>query len=118
MSRPRAGNLISPSGYVVLATLLSVAYLAADAAGWRECTSILSGTPSGPPGFDDGSVWRGLAYVALYLGFVLLVPVLLIAAPVFALLLRRISRTSHASLSNGNTPQDLSEDRRCAQPPA
>ena len=64
--------------------LLAVVYGVAHAAGLREYTSILCGMP-------PGSGWRsflGAAYILLYLGFVIVVPILVLGAAIFALLLR------------------------------
>ena len=88
----RPGRLISPSGFLVLALLFSLAYLTADAAGWRQYTSVLSGTPSGPGGVYGPDAWRGGVYIVLYFAFVLLVPILVIAAVLFFVLQRRVRR--------------------------
>ena len=73
-------DLFSPKDLVRRAAVVAGLYWAAELAGLREFTSIINGTM--------GSVelgWRlsgflGLAYLAVYLAFVLLAPMLLLAA--------------------------------------
>ena len=79
-------RLLSPKGLLVRAVSLVVAYAIAHAFGLREYTSIFSGT-SPPSGWRDTvSVGLGVAYVTFYLGFVLVAPVLALAAALFAAL--------------------------------
>lgn len=67
--------------------ILAVLYVTFDGLGWREHTSFLSGT--GPTGNDsEPSLVRGGIYVLAYMGFVLVAPVLVLAAGIFAILLR------------------------------
>jgi hypothetical protein len=86
-----ACRLLSPRGFLGLAGILAVAYWGCDLAGWREYTSFLSGTfEAGRQG--DVGVMLGAVYVLAYLGFVLIAPVLVLAAAVFAILLRAANR--------------------------
>ena len=64
-----------------------VVYLVCDGLGWREYTSVLSGTVE-PGDQSGGFLVLGLIYVVAYLGFVVAAPILILAACVFSLLLR------------------------------
>jgi len=59
---------------------------------WRACTSVVCGTsPTG--NVNDGFVvFKGCAYALSHFLFVLGAPILLIAAGVYALLLKRAAR--------------------------
>ncbi|MBX3264412.1 MAG: hypothetical protein KIS78_05765 [Labilithrix sp.] len=73
-----------PAALFGLAGLLAVAYLAARVAGWAEHTSAICGMPRSPASWTLGPV-----FVVLYLAFVVLAPVLAIAATLDTLLLLR-----------------------------
>ncbi|MGO8688990.1 MAG: hypothetical protein ACLQLG_05095 [Thermoguttaceae bacterium] len=80
-------RLVTPGGFLWLAAALVLVYLVCDGLGWREYTSVLSGTVE--PGDQGGRfLVPGLIYVAAYLGFVVAAPLLALAAGVFSLLLR------------------------------
>lgn len=66
---------------VVWAVLLALTFALVHALGFRAYTSILSGTGS----CNDRETLCGLAYLTLYAVFVILVPVLLLAAGLLAL---------------------------------
>jgi hypothetical protein len=73
-------DLFSPKDFVRRAVVVAVIFLTVHLAGLREYTCILNGT-SGSVALGRGmSAFLGLAYVFAYLGFVLLVPILLLAA--------------------------------------
>ena len=70
---------ITPGGFLWLAAALVLVYLVCDGLGWREYTSVLSGTVE--PGDQGGRFLApGLIYVAAYLGFVVAAPLLALAA--------------------------------------
>ena len=81
-------SIVSPRGLASAALFLAVAYGAAHALGLRADATILSGTA--PP--DPGGTTLGLVYVVLYFGFVVLAPILAIAAALMALLGRFTAR--------------------------
>jgi hypothetical protein len=62
--------------FVGYAIVFGALFLAAHLAGWRSYTGALSGT--GPR--DPTQAYRGAAYVILYVGATVVVPILLIAA--------------------------------------
>jgi hypothetical protein len=79
----------SPAGFLLRAILITMLYCASELLGLREYTTFLSGT--------SGNVnlgWRtasllGLIHLLLYVGFILLVPILLITAGLLAVWKRR-----------------------------
>jgi hypothetical protein len=83
-------QLFSPKGFLICAATFSALFLACHLAGFRGHTGILCGQM--PPG-SRLAPFFGMAYVLFYFAFVLLVPVLAIAAAILALLLRLL----HAS---------------------
>jgi hypothetical protein len=84
----RRVQVVSPLGLLALAALVAAAYGVVHALGWREHVSVVFATSGG----GGGQMVMGLLYVAGYFGFVLLVPVLVPAAGVFALLSRLLAR--------------------------
>ncbi len=84
--RIRFPRPITPGGFATVAIVLALGYLVAELLGWREYAGFLSGTL--PAGASEFRAALGLLYVIAYLGFVLAAPILLIAAGLFALLLR------------------------------
>ena len=87
-SSPRPPRrIVSPGGFLVMAATLAAMFLVCLVAGWRENTSFLCGTP--PAGESaDLAILLGLCYALSYFAFVLLVPILVLAAAIFAVLLR------------------------------
>jgi hypothetical protein len=79
--------IFSPKGFLLRAGLIAVIYFIFHLAGLREYTVILSGnSPTDDPAHTyAGSL--GCVYIVFCFAFILLVPILLIAAPVFAGLL-------------------------------
>jgi len=78
------GPTFSPHGLLTRAVIITLAYFVAHLAGLRAYTTIICGTsPTGNPA-DTWAAVLGVIYVLLYLGFVVLVPVLVIAALLFA----------------------------------
>lgn len=81
----RLGNLwhaefLSRKDLLQRAFVIGVAFLAAQLAGLREFTSVLNGTTGSMALGWDVSAFLGILYIAVYLAFVLLVPVLILAA--------------------------------------
>jgi len=83
------GRMASPGGLLRIAAAFALFYLAVHFLGWRQYTGFLSGTAP-PAGSMEAGVARGLVYIAAYLGFVLLVPILVLAAFIMALVLRAL----------------------------
>ncbi len=80
LARLWRAELFSPKDFLRRAVVLATLFLALHVAGLREYTSILNGTVVSAELGRGMSAFLGLAYVFAYLGFVLLVPMLLLAA--------------------------------------
>jgi hypothetical protein len=68
-------------GLLIGAVLIGLVFLVCHAAGFRESTSVLSGTYTGA-----GSVKSALVYAAVYMGFVILAPIFVLGAAALFLL--------------------------------
>lgn len=93
---PTQGGVPSPGYFLEWAGLLMVVFLIAHVAGLREFTSVLNGTV-GSTSLD----WKtasllGVVYVFLYLGVVLVVPILVLAA-LISKMWRRMTTTKGAA---------------------
>jgi hypothetical protein len=73
-------DFLSPKDLARRALMLALIYGLVSACGLREFTSILNGTVGSVALGWHLSLFLGLLYIVVYLGFVLLVPTLLIAA--------------------------------------
>lgn len=74
----------SPKDFLRRAVVLLLVFLAVHLAGLREFTSILNGTMASVELGRGMSAFLGLVYVFAYLGVVLVVPILLLAAAMLA----------------------------------
>jgi hypothetical protein len=77
-------ELFSPKDFLRRAVVVAIIFLAVHIAGLREYTCILNGTVGSVELGRGMSAFLGLAYVFAYLGLVLLVPILLLAAAMLA----------------------------------
>jgi hypothetical protein len=74
----------SPKDLVRRAAVIALVFLVIHLAGLREYTSILNGTPGSVEMSWRTSALLGLTYIFAYLAFVLLAPILLLAAAILA----------------------------------
>jgi hypothetical protein len=74
----------SPAGFLQRAIVISLVYLLVHLAGWREYTSVLNGTVGPDSAGWTLSAFLGVAYVIIYLVFIILVPVLILASGILA----------------------------------
>src|SRR6185295_17102557 len=81
---PRPERL-SAKGLLRYAAGLSVFFLAAHLAGLREFTSVLNGTVGSTAVSWEIAALLGVTYIAFYLAFVIVVPVLVAAAILLSL---------------------------------
>jgi len=86
-----AASWPSPRYLVIRALMLGVLFFLAHLAGLREYTAFLSGTAAGQTTMG-WSVFYGTVYIVLYLGVVVLAPILAIAAGLLVLWEKVISR--------------------------
>jgi hypothetical protein len=82
-------------------------YLVVHLAGLREFTSLLNGTIGSVELGWRLSAFLGLAYIFIYLAFVLLVPILLLAAVLLALWQRSFLSSTPQRPSSSQGEEDL-----------
>ena len=85
----------SPKDFLRRALVICVLFLIAHLAGLREFTSLLNGTTGSLELGRQLSVTLGLSYIVLYLAFILLVPILILAAIILALWLKFFHQSQH-----------------------
>jgi hypothetical protein len=73
-------NFLSPKDLVRRAVVITLLFSIAHVAGLKEFTSVLNGTPGSVELGWRTTAFLGVTYIVAYLGLVLLVPVLLLAA--------------------------------------
>jgi TRAP-type C4-dicarboxylate transport system permease small subunit len=83
---------LSPAGLLVRAALVVVFFAICHIAGWREHTTFLSGTSASADGGVNTSAVLGVIYMASYFGFVLLTPILALAAGILFVFDHRMKR--------------------------
>ena len=81
----RRAPFLSRKDLVHRALFISVAFAVVQGTGLREFTSVLNGTVGSTELGWTMSAFLGILYVALYLAFVVFVPVLLLAAGLITL---------------------------------
>lgn len=73
-------SLASPQHLLEWAALLTILFIIVQLAGLREFTSVLNGTIGSTNLSWQTASFLGAAYIFVYLGFVLGVPILILAA--------------------------------------
>jgi hypothetical protein len=96
--RMRGVPRVSPAGFLLYAASLLVFYGVLHLLGLRECVSLVCGTPRPVLGSVELGCAAGAAYIALYFGVAVFVPILLIAAAVMAVLMRLLARRRPAGV--------------------
>ncbi len=85
----------SPRGFVARAALITLAFAVCHFLGWREHTTFLSGSTAVANMSIKTSGTLGLIYIFTYLGFILAVPILLLAAALLTCLNHFLARKNH-----------------------
>jgi hypothetical protein len=85
-------EFLSPKDFLQRAVAITVLFLASEIAGLREFTSVLSGTAGSTELGWKTSAILGAAYIVLYLAFVLVVPILILASVILWLWKRKLLR--------------------------
>ena len=88
-------KFFSPKDFVRRALIICVLFGVAHLLGLKEFTSVLNGTTGSLALGWTISAMLGLAYVILYVAFVLLVPILLLAAAMLAVWARIYRQSTH-----------------------
>jgi hypothetical protein len=81
-------DFFSPRGFLARALVISVVFLAVHLAGLRDYTSVLNGTVGSAAAGWRTSAFFGVGYLVIYMAFVLLVPVLILAACILTVCIR------------------------------
>ena len=76
--------VFSPRAFLVRAFLIAAAYGLSELAGLREYTSFLSGTSANPELSTRTASLLGVLHLLLYVGFIVVVPILVLAAGLLA----------------------------------
>lgn len=79
-SRRMRGSIASPLYLLEWAAMLTILFVIVQLAGLREFTSVLNGTVGSTHLSWQTASFLGAAYIFVYLGFVLVAPILLLAA--------------------------------------
>ena len=91
----------SPADFIVSAIAIFTLFVITHLLGWRDTTTILTGTfPAGSP--KTVTVLKAFTYMGAYFGTVLACPILLIAA-VFSFLWERTAKTSNPNTDKSGT---------------
>jgi phosphotransferase system glucose/maltose/N-acetylglucosamine-specific IIC component len=90
-------DFFSPRGFLIRALLIAAAFAVVQLAGWRDHTSVLAGTVGPSSAGRETSAILGVAYLAAYMAFVIVTPVLLLAAAILTLLERLSHRKQTSS---------------------
>lgn len=98
-------EFLSPKDFLVRAAAIGLLFLIAHLAGLREFTSVLNGTVGSVEMGWGKSAFFGAAYILIYLGFVLVVPILVIAAAITAVL-QKLFRSNPPINEPGTNPQE------------
>lgn len=91
----RRAEFLSARDLLQRAAVISVLFLAVHLAGFREFTGVLNGTIGSLTLGWDLSAFLAVIYIVFYLAFVVLVPVLLLAAGILTIGRRLFRKSSH-----------------------
>lgn len=75
-----SGAFFSPKYFLVRAAVIGVLFLIADLAGLRDYTTFVTGTTGNPNVSLQLSALYGSIYLVLYMGCVVIAPILVLAA--------------------------------------
>lgn len=94
---PRRNNrrahetIASPRYLLEWAAMLTILFVIVHLAGLREFTSVLNGTVGSTHLSWQTASFLGAAYIFVYLGFVILVPILILAAGILKIWQRMVT---------------------------
>lgn len=102
---PKPAVLLEPARVLSgIALTLFLLFLAAHFLGWRENTSILSGTMPAGNGSPLAGGLQGVTYALLWFSTIILVPILALAVALQKILERIL--LNHSSVRENNVPGD------------
>ena len=88
-------GFFSPQGFLQRALVIGAGFLLVHLAGLREYTSVLNGTVGPESSGWVLSAFLGVTYIIIYLAFVILAPVLILAAGILAVWQRYVNRRKY-----------------------
>ena len=100
----RRSEFLSPKDLLQRAGAISVLFLVAHLAGFREFTSVLNGTIGSVAAGWKLSGFLALIYILLYLAFVILVPVLVLTAMILTVWRRWVRKKENSPISYNLKP--------------
>ena len=100
----RQAEFLSPKDLLQRAGAISVLFLVAHLAGLREFTSVLNGTIGSVAAGWKLSGFLAIIYILLYLAFVILVPVLVLAAMILTVWRRWVRKKENSPISYNLKP--------------
>lgn len=90
-SRSTRGSIASPRYLLEWAAMLTILFVIMQVAGLREFTSVLNGTIGSTHLSWQTASFLGAAYIFVYLGFVIVVPILILAAGILKIWKRMVA---------------------------
>jgi hypothetical protein len=100
------GGLPAPGYFLEWAGMLVVLFVIVQLAGLREFTSVLNGTVGSTSMDWRTAFFLGTAYVIVYLGFVVVAPILVVAAFILKLWQRVVATKGATDESRTNVQKD------------
>ena len=107
LKKPRRwwrADFLSPKDLLLRAAMIALAFLIVQLAGLRDFTSVLNGTVGSVEMGWQKSAFLGVIYLIFYMAFILLVPILVIAAAISAAWLKFAIRNQASPNEPGTTP--------------
>jgi hypothetical protein len=105
-SRRSRGTIASPLYLLEWATMLTILFVVVQLAGLREFTSVLNGTVGSTHLSWQTASFLGAAYIFVYLGFVIVVPILILAAGILKIWHRIVATKQPADEPRANAEKN------------
>ena len=100
--RRTRGTFASPLHLLQWAAMLTILFIIVHLAGLREFTSVLNGTVGSTRLSWQTASFLGAAYIFVYLGFVIVVPILILAAGILKIWQRIVATKEVADEPRAN----------------
>src|SRR5579862_2115217 len=101
--RRSRGTVASPLYFLEWAAMLTILFVVMQVAGLRDFTSVLNGTVGSTHLSWQSASFLGAAYIFVYLGFVIVVPILILAAGILKVWQRIVATKEAPDESRANT---------------
>lgn len=100
------GSIASPRYLLEWAAMLTILFVIVQLAGLREFTSVLNGTIGSTHLSWQTASFLGAAYIFVYLGFVIVVPILILAAGILKIWQRIVATKEMPDESQANAEKN------------